>query len=150
MKNKTLLMVLSWGFVLACLFLIFYFSSQTATVSKNASDGLVKKLLEFFHIELTSKIVRKTAHALEFFGLCLAFNISFGVLYEKFNPMISFFSTAFYASTDELHQIFVEGRACRLNDLCIDLIGAFSLTLLLMTAFYIYKKKNKRSSLCQF
>ena len=144
------MLILSWGLVLLCLGLIFYFSSQDATVSKDTSDGLLDKLIEFFHISITSKTIRRIAHAVEFFGLCFSFNLAFGVLYEKFNPVLSFFSTAFYASSDEIHQVFVEGRACRMLDLSIDLSGALALTMILMFTYFIVKKRyTERGKICQ-
>ncbi|MBQ5995120.1 MAG: VanZ family protein [Clostridia bacterium] len=151
MKNRKLLLILSWSFVIICLAVIFYFSSQDAVVSKGTSDGLLDRIIDIFHISMTSKTIRRIAHAIEFFGLCLAFNMAFGILYEKFNPMLSFFSTAFYASSDEIHQVFVDGRACRWNDLCVDLSGALVITLILMVIYYFTKKHlAERGKLWQF
>lgn len=38
-----------------------------------------------------------------------------------------------YACTDELHQYFVPGRACRFFDVCVDTTGAFFGTVLFLT-----------------
>lgn len=143
-KRKTAL-ILTWGFVLFCMALIFHFSHQNASDSSETSSGLIKEIFYFFKIELSSHFIRKTAHAIEFGGLCFAFNLAYCATFLKFSPFVSLASTVFYASTDELHQYFIEGRACQLRDIFVDFCGAVLVTAAITVLYLIYKSyKEKR------
>lgn len=144
LKRKIALFV-TWGFTVFCMIIIFYYSHQIASVSSQTSSGWIKRLFEAFGIELTSHFIRKMAHAIEFGGLCFAFNMSFASSYLKFCPLLSIASTVFYASTDEVHQYFISGRACQLRDIFVDFCGAALVTISLSIMYYIYLKiKTKR------
>lgn len=104
---------------------IFYMSSRVAQDSAAMSSGLIEKLMRIFGYEFSSFVVRKTAHMLEFAGLAaLFFNAVYATWGAKFTPIIAFSLTVLYAVSDEIHQIFVEGRACQLRDIFIDGTGA--------------------------
>jgi VanZ family protein len=47
-----------------------------------------------------------------------------------------------YAVSDEIHQYFVPGRACRFGDICIDTAGSI-LAIVLLTSIVTIKKKRK-------
>ena len=70
-------------------------------------------------------IVRKSAHAFEFGVLAILSSIvltKLGVNYKK----VIIFSLLFvllYASMDEFHQLFVEGRSARVKDVMFDFAG---------------------------
>lgn len=104
---------------------IFYFSSRTATESSGQSNIIVAWLQKLFgENTITDFIVRKSAHCLEFTGLCVLFNCAYFFTFNKKRPIISIICTSLYAATDEIHQIFVEGRSCELRDWGIDTFGA--------------------------
>ncbi|MDO4491103.1 MAG: VanZ family protein [Lachnospiraceae bacterium] len=77
--------------------------------------------------------VRKCAHATEYAILCL---LVFGALGGGRNLqhrlMVSWCISVLYAVTDEIHQYFVPGRACRFLDVCIDGSGALVMVCLLL------------------
>lgn len=152
MTNKRkICIVLSWLFVAVCLIVIFYLSRERAVDSQQRSEGLIALIERFFNYRFTAHTIRKTAHALEFFGLTLAFNLAYGTSFMKFSPIISLLSSVFYSATDEIHQFFVEGRACRSYDLLIDFWGTLGMTVLLITVYLIYKRiLEKRGKTCQF
>lgn len=152
MSNKRkFLIVLSWILVVACMVTIFMFSAQPANTSSESSDACIQWIYDLFGIRLSQHIVRKTAHALEFCGLCLLFNLAFGVTTLKFRPLISFILTVLYAVSDEIHQIFVDGRACMFKDVLIDSGGAAVCIIILSIVYLIYKKHcGKRGKVCQF
>lgn len=114
----------SWVLVVICMGVIFYFSSRTSEDSAEQSGAVLGILTRIFGDNfITDFIVRKMAHFLEFTGLGLLCGNSFHLHYKKyFWPAI--FLASFYAVTDEVHQIFVEGRACRFSDWAIDTSGA--------------------------
>ncbi len=117
--------------------LIFFFSHQSADVSSDTSGRFAKILANFlaliFKGELYERIlwvaqwiVRKSAHLVLYamLGICVynTFNIS-GKLKRL---LISMAICVLYAISDEIHQSFVPGRACRLSDVLIDGIGSIS------------------------
>lgn len=154
MTNKRITAItLSWLFAVICMIIIFSFSHQTASVSSETSGGIIQKILDWFGITISQHIIRKTAHALEYFGLCIAFNLAYGFTFFKFCPWLSFFSAAFYASTDEIHQFFVDGRGCQLRDVFVDSCGAMTAVAFCTIAYIlIIKIHNKKSEerTCQF
>ncbi len=131
---------------------IFYFSAQPADVSTEMSDGVTTILLQIAEtlglLELSPETVgriceqlstpiRKCAHITEY--MILHVTILWG-LYQwcsnmKTNTRLwlrwAFVMTAVYAMTDEIHQLFVPGRAGRVTDVLIDCIGVSMITLLL-------------------
>lgn len=141
MKKKTAT-ALCWLAVIACMGVIFYFSSQSATVSQAVSDRFAFLL----RLPFGSFIVRKGAHFLEFAGLAV---LIFNALYSssgRSRPILSFGLTAAYAVTDEIHQIFVEGRACRFFDWLVDCSGAASALAFICLIIFLSRKFKRRNS----
>lgn len=116
---------------------IFWMSSHTAIESSKQSDGILLMLIKLFgdkadqfynalkFIGDATFLIRKSAHLLEFTGLCFLFNIAWLQTKKKRMVIVSTICTSAYAITDELHQLFVEGRSCELRDWAIDTLGAF-------------------------
>lgn len=139
-RNKTVIAV-CWVLVAACMVLIFYFSSRTSVESAQQSAGVLNWITRIFgENAFTDFIVRKTAHCLEFTGLALLFNIALYFTCIKIKPIKSIIFTSLYAVTDEVHQIFVEGRSCELRDWAIDTAGALIGTIGFLTIYAIIKK----------
>lgn len=133
MKNrKKAAIIISWVLVAVCMGVIFFFSAQPGEESQIVSDDFK----DFFNIEFGVRTVRKIAHFLEFAGLSfLVFTALFHTC-GKHRPILSFLIGSAYAASDEIHQLFVEGRACMLFDFIVDsagaLCGALGSILLLM------------------
>lgn len=100
----------SWVFTLVIAALIFFFSTfQSDPVPRIYAFGL-KSIIYHFSIFLL----------LGFF-----LTISF-VKGKKFKlAFLSILLGALYAATDEIHQYFVPGRNCSINDFLVDLSGVF-------------------------
>lgn len=133
--------------------LIFFLSSQTATDSDDTSDDVIEILLssvypEFdtlgiadkqFVVESFSSPIRKAAHFGEFFifgTFVFAFFVTFSSLSQKTHLLFSAMLGLFYAISDEVHQLFVPGRACRITDVYIDFCGVLAGVIFL---FLIYR-----------
>ena len=124
-KGRKIYMLISWILVLICMGIIFSLSAQIAEESQDLSDSFIRNLFEFLGIELKSDFVRTIAHMLEFMGLSLLiFNAVYSTWNLKLTPIIAFVGTSLYAITDEIHQIFVPGRAFQISDVLVDSIGA--------------------------
>ena len=59
------------------------------------------------------------------------------------NVLVSVCIAVLYASTDELHQLFVPGRSGQVNDVLIDGCGAVIGALIIWGISYLIHKKKK-------
>lgn len=90
-----------------------------------------------------NKILRKNAHAFEYFILAILTSVllfSFGMK-GKSAIIYIMFICLFYAVTDEFHQSFVPGRTSLVSDVLID----FSGSLIGIAVFYLFYYKLYRS-----
>lgn len=140
--------------------LIFCFSHQKADDSGALSGSLSYRLAEEINLVLGldweeetllqyatewEHPVRKAAHMTEYgvFACILLGNcVQYPILYKR-KYVWALFGVTIYASTDEFHQLFVEGRSGEFKDVCIDTTGAM-IGLLLAWIFICLWKKNKR------
>lgn len=120
--------------------LIFLFSNQTADISDDTSDSLIEKVVsavypqfdnldnadKLFIVENYSGPVRKSAHFTEYAVLGVLASAFFMTFRFKANTSyitVSFTCGFIYAVSDEIHQLFVPGRACMVLDVYIDSAG---------------------------
>lgn len=90
--------------------------------------------------------VRKLAHMTEYGILCLlacAFVRGYSGNW-KVCGISAVAVAALYAATDEIHQLFVPGRAGRFPDVCIDTLGAVIWLLLFTALRKLWEKIAKR------
>lgn len=124
---------------------IFCMSLNNAEESKALSDSLAQRLINFLGINIPKVILRKGAHFVEFAGLglclCNALYASFGY---RLTPVFALVGSVIYAISDEVHQIFSEGRACRITDVLIDSAGA--LLGIIIVFIIIKERRNKNGS----
>ena len=130
---KKVFRIVFWVLTVLIMVLIFLFSSQEAVNSQNTSEGFTKRILSLSNkfnslTELEQQniivnvqyFVRKAAHFSVFasLGLCLfsAINLTFK---NRFLWLYSFLISALYAISDEVHQLFVLGRSCRIGDMLL-------------------------------
>ena len=142
---------ISWVLVIICMGIIFALSAQVADDSQELSDSFIRKIFETFGIVIESDLIRTIAHCLEFMGLSvLLFNAVYVTWFLKLTPIIAFLGTAFYATTDEIHQIFVPGRAFQISDILVDstgaLIGVTASFVILKIILSIKKRGNKNGN----
>lgn len=144
-KKKAFNLVLMIGFML----FIFYMSGKTADDSTKQSDFVIN-LLNSLGIDLSgnfgefaSVIVRKGAHLTEYMILSfLIYNVvSDYVKVSKKLIVYTVMAVCFYAITDEIHQIFVPGRAGRITDVMIDTTGGCIGILVIKAKNMILNKK---------
>jgi VanZ family protein len=143
-RNKKIAAVF-WILSAICMAVIFWLSSRTADESKEQSAFFLNLLTKLFGDgAFTDFIVRKLAHCLEFTGTCLLLSAA---LYFTRDMSLVPFSVAIascYAVTDEIHQLFVEGRSCEFRDWFIDTAGACAgLLLFLIIRRIVIKVKTK-------
>lgn len=134
---------ISWLPAFFLMIMIFCFSSKTADTSDQSSTAIADGILNVYEnianqqleeevrvekIGVIDHIVRKSAHFTEYLLLAVAFVFHF-ILWRKSGWKLFFWSvglTAFYAATDEFHQLFVSGRSAQFRDVLIDTAGAIT------------------------
>lgn len=129
-----------------CMSVIFWFSSQNADESGELSGNLAHFIESLVRTSLLGDILeiilRKSAHIFIYslLGFCSAFTLRQIIQDKQCILMIALFFCIIYATTDELHQYFVPGRACMWQDLLIDTVGSL---LGIGAAFTIFSIKRR-------
>lgn len=127
-------------FALTWMITVFNFSNEPADTSQNTSLNITKKIVETFVkkdtsteqkeqiLEKTDHIVRKLAHfTLYAIGGFLIFNFINTYNFGDINKIIySLCTGVIYACTDEIHQLFIEGRSGQITDVMIDSLGVIT------------------------
>ena len=123
--------------------MIFFFSSQGGKESGSLSTGAIEYTVKTFYnltgqniteekldliVSTSSNVVRKTAHFLEYLVLGL---LMINVIkdYRKISYkelIIVLVLCCLYASSDELHQIYVNGRSGEVKDVILDTFGSLT------------------------
>ena len=125
-KRKAFISV-SWLLVTICMAIIFALSHQPAAQSSELSlsvMGFFAKILTNFIGYIGHDAFRSIAHALEYCGLGL---LLFNAIYHTTKQpkiLLPFLIGALYSVTDEIHQIFIEGRAFQFIDIAVDALGS--------------------------
>ena len=121
---------------------------EETTPEKKPNDKEPQKELSKEQLALANKMhtpIRKLAHMAEFGSLAaiaFLFLLTWGgkVLW-RYSASLGF--ALVYAATDELHQLFRDGRGSRLSDVFIDFTGAFiTCTVLLIIVIVIRRSKR--------
>ena len=150
--GKTIYLIFSWLLVFVVLIFIFSLSAQDAEESKELSDSFVSKILQFLEVYIDGELLRKIAHMLEFTALSFTLYNGIFITWEtKKTPIISLVLTVVCAIGDEIHQIFVPGRAFQFSDILIDsagaVIGIIGYLILYKIYLFIKERGNKNGSI---
>ncbi len=144
--------------VILQMIVIFAFSAQDATLSANTSHGFIrfvaKKIFSVLTpgqletaVEQFDFIVRKMAHFTIYFILGIFSTLLFGEFTSKPKSIFkrSILLCLLYAVSDEIHQYFVPGRACRIMDVMIDTTGGALASAIIVFVILKAVGKNKKS-----
>lgn len=144
-KNKNIVYkTVSVIALLAVMVTIFCLSHEDATESKETSIALTAWLSAILG-DIPDGVVRSVAHGCEYAALgFLMYNVFYS--FGKFtSPLITGALSFFYAVTDEMHQLFVPGRAFQFVDLLVDLAGiAVGISVILILIKAIKNSKKER------
>lgn len=127
--------IISWTAVLLWMALIFYLSSQPADKSDQLSTGITETIIRAIGKVIPgtetaagrlNHIVRKNAHFISYMILGI---LTVNALRQTGAGRTGSFAwtmviCVLYASSDEIHQLFVPGRAGMVTDVLIDSSGA--------------------------
>ncbi|NLN83344.1 MAG: VanZ family protein [Firmicutes bacterium] len=151
-RQKTVKILLS-VFVVLWLGFIFYLSAQPNYVSSKKSFQISQQILELIEedppiqkIKRFDYFLRNSAHFSVFFVLSLSLFL-LTRFYRLQRPYVfTLLFSSLYALSDEIHQIFVPGRAFEFSDLVLDIAGV-GLGLFLWWLFiFVYSSFEKGKS----
>lgn len=150
-KRSKAIAVIFWILTAICMAIIFYFSSRPANQSAGQSSVVTLFLQKLFHTEaITEHMVRKFAHFTEFAGLGFLINTALYYSIDKPKLPLGIAIGSAYAGTDEIHQIFVDGRSCQFTDWALDTAGIvtgaiiFLILNLIIRKIIEHKKEDKK------
>lgn len=136
-ENKFLFITCIW------MVIIFLFSNQPALQSSQTSTKVNNLLINFSVFKTIFSIIpiRKCAHFSLYFILAALSYLHF----KKYNysSVISILVCFLYACSDELHQIFINGRSASFIDIVIDTCGACLCILICLFINYLKQKLGK-------
>lgn len=166
MKRKFISRTIISIFLLGLMAAIFYLSHQPAEVSSEVSGGLIYRVLNFIMsgfdslseqeraqtIESLQYVFRKGAHATAYatmgglsMGLMLTFDFK-----KKWSPVAFAFLLSFlYAVSDEVHQLFIEGRSGQVSDVVLDSCGAIFGIAVVWFFVWLARKRRQRRKITQ-
>ena len=143
-KNKPLA-VIFWLMSAAVAFVIFKFSCDTAEESSELSESLLAVIIEFIGRYISHNLLRKIAHFCEFAALGFFVGGAVKFTFDKTKVYFPLPICVLYSISDEIHQYFVPGRACRLFDVFVDTCGSLTgILVFLLLIFIILKIINRK------
>lgn len=154
MKKDRVIKAVLWSASILWMALIFSFSAQDATASLASSDSVLDVIIRIDSFDsLTEKEQTLRCEQLSFYIRKLAHFSVFGILgvlsttavsrhtkRMKFTVSISAVICIIYAITDEIHQYFVPGRACRVFDVGIDSVGSICGIIITVEIIYFIRR----------
>lgn len=120
-----------WMLAFLWMLVIFFLSAQSGNESGSLSTSLFKPLFDLLvpmgiPAEILSLIIRKTAHFTEYLilGILVLRALDTYEIHFSQKVYLAMLLCIAYAISDEIHQIFVPGRAGTLIDVLIDSLGS--------------------------
>ncbi len=143
-KAITAYKIISVLLLAAVLVAIFLLSSQTSTQSSETSGFLITLIMRIFGKDLSQGIIRTVAHFAEFGALgFLTLNCIFAFSGKK-KFFLCIALSELYALSDEIHQLFVPGRAFQISDLLIDLCGIILGCAVIYIIILVFEKRQEK------
>ncbi|SDO39232.1 VanZ family protein [Alkalicoccus daliensis] len=143
--------ITAWVLVLLWMSLIFYFSHQPGDTSSELSGGITETLLYIlqsvlpvtFSEEAMHTLIRKGAHFFVYFvlGILTLRALHSSRIHGASAVVYALCICILYAITDEVHQLFIPGRAGTITDVAIDSAGAAAGIALYLLVSQWWRKK---------
>lgn len=136
---------------IAWMVMIFLFSAQNGTSSGGTSQRILEWLGALLNMDMTANlevfqfILRKGAHAFEYFMLAIWLYLCFfHSKHQKHAIWIAILGSFLYACSDEFHQLFIDNRSGQFKDVLIDTSGAILAMVTFRYLHLYYVRKAKR------
>lgn len=145
MKNRRVVSLSLYLVVAAWMLVIFAFSSNPHDASSAQSEGIVNGVSQVFGLSIPEWAIRKSAHA--FLYLVLGILVTIALFPHRLSwrqhLIVAAVVICIYALSDELHQLFVPGRAGLWSDVVIDGVsGLLGIALTLLVARRVIARKQ--------
>lgn len=140
------LRIISLVFAVIVMVLIFSLSAQPGDASNETSMSFAAL---FFggDIEFAlHALIRKLAHMAEYAALAVPvwLFVSTFDLKKILGNLLPLAFAALYAATDEIHQLFVEGRSGQFTDVLVDTFGAaLGIVFIVLVTTFLERRKTK-------
>lgn len=148
--------IILWLITIGVMLMMFGFSAQDLTQSGGLSAKISTPLTDWIarlqggldarNYQLLFKqvdlYVRKTAHFSEYALLGMLLTLLLDAYRLRWRWVSWLICTA-YAATDEIHQLFSEGRTGRWQDVMIDSAGALTGLMIVLLALHLWQKKKQ-------
>lgn len=150
-KSIFLVLIVIW------MLFIFSMSSQNSEVSSNTSASTIKVVLSIVPkfneqpkevqdnvVESLQFIGRKSAHFIGYMILGILSTLLF-LKFKNINKksLFAFLLCVIYATSDEIHQLFVPGRTGQLKDVIIDSCGSIVGISIVLICIKLLEKKRR-------
>ena len=136
-KGRIKIILKGSALVLWCV-VIFMFSANNADESNKQSNAV---------FNTATFIIRKLAHFSEYALLGILAFINLAMVKKLgYRGLFAAVFSCIYASSDEIHQLFVPGRAGQVGDVLIDTSGAVAGILLAILIRKIWLKSREKKS----
>lgn len=156
--NVEVLKKVIWITTLLWMGIIYYFSSQPAEVSRQASGEILVHMNQIQEDEIQDTVdrrvwdlqyfIRKFAHFILYCGL--GFLIALSIVLIKYRALVSYIlawlAASLYGVLDEWHQTFVPGRGATLADMKLDSLSALAgvvVAAIIIELWRVYKAKKE-------
>lgn len=156
--KNIIIKILSFLPALLIMIMIFNFSAENSDDSTSTSQDFTKTFINLvdngLHLDLSDNeidtivdnimhVVRKLAHFTEYMllGISLIIPLYLQSLRGKRLLILSELLCVLYAISDEIHQLFVSGRAARFFDVLIDSLGAFTGIIIVCLFILVHHKR---------
>ena len=141
MKKLNMKQVIGLLLIIIWMIVVFLFSNQQGNASSVTSNKVTKEIIEIMPstknleenkkneiVKKVNPIMRKIAHYSIYLvgGILIIFFISTIVKSEGRGVLYSTLIGLIYAITDEIHQMFMDGRTAKVTDVYIDTLGVIT------------------------
>lgn len=134
-----------WALAFLWMAVIFFLSGQSGSESASLSTSLFKPVFDLLlplgvSPDVLSLVIRKTAHFSSYLILGIFIFRALDTYQIELSQKVymSIMLCVGYAISDEIHQLFVEGRAGTMSDVLIDSMGSAT-----SIAYYALKRKKE-------
>lgn len=137
-----------WILLIGWMSIIAIMSHQPADISDSQSMGIIASIeklglnLNALFGDQSNFILRKVAHFLEYMILAIFMNNVLNIYVDGNKAIILTITLVFlYACSDEIHQLFVEGREGAVRDVLIDTAGGIT-AVIIKIVYKMYSNKR--------
>ena len=165
--QRTWVRILLTVLTLAVMGMIFFFSTETAEQSDETSGYFTRQVIDVLYPDYAKyekkqqqslydsiqTVIRKMAHYTEFAILGFLMRLCLESWFGKriWLTPVSWGLSTLYASTDEMHQILIDGRSGQWTDILLDSAGVLSGVLIAVLVLFLVRKRTtrkERSAIC--